>query len=608
MLFYTFKVKNILLTVLSLGVISLALTLKVYYPKLEKPISEDLISVKKEILNTNEDFGSQVKLFLSHVDQDGNSENLHIQFLKLRSTYKKMEWAVEYFMPTSARLINGPAIAEIEVAENMIIEPEGLQVLEELIFPYKPENKAEVIRQLKKMLSKSQTIEANFNTISVDRMQVFDALREQVFRISSLGIAGFDTPVINSQLQEMPVALESIGEILKIISKNADNKVLGEIINMIGGARSYLHKNHHPENFDYAYFLQQYLNPIPALLLDFKAAESIKDIGIVRGLKEDASSFFALRAFDVNAFIPGEKYQFSSEKASLGKKLFNDQQLSRNNDRSCATCHHSDKAFSDGRQKSLSIEGGALIRNSPSLSYSAFQHGQFWDMRREDLESQTADVITNKDEMHGNLKEIQNKINSNKMYRQDFSNVYNSDKVEIWQIQNALASYIRSLPKFNSDFDEFMRGDVKAISERQKQGFNLFVGKAKCASCHFLPLFNGTVPPDFSKTEQEILGIAKDFHNHKLDEDPGKGRFSPQIAFLQKSFKTPTIRNIDKTAPYMHNGGYQTLEQVMDFYNNGGGKSFGFKIEHQTLPDNQLKLTKPEIASIIDFMKSLNDH
>ncbi|MCB4234773.1 cytochrome C peroxidase [Kaistella anthropi] len=465
------------------------------------------------------------------------------------------------------------AIPEIEPAENMVIEPEGLQVLEELVYPYAPENKAEVIRQLKKLLSHSGTVETHFTTISIDRAQVFDAIRQQVFRITSLGISGFDTPISASHLEEMPVTLESIGKILTMISKNKENVVLEKITKKLTAAKIFLKKSSDPQTFNYAQFLPEYLNQISALLLDFKSAEKIKDIGVVRALKKDASSFFALGAFDVNAFVPyGEKYQFSAEKASLGKKLFNDPQLSKSNDRSCASCHHSDKAFSDGKVKSLSLEGGELSRNTPSLSYSAFQNGQFWDMRREDLESQTADVITNKDEMHGNLKDIADKINKNTNYVKEFNVVFGGENVDVWQIQNALASYIRSLPQFNSDFDEFMRGNPKAISERQKEGFNLFVGKAKCASCHFIPLFNGTVPPDFSKTEQEILGIAANFHNKELDKDKGKGKFSSQIAFLQNSFKTPTIRNIEKTAPYMHNGGYQTLEQVMDFYNKGVGK------------------------------------
>lgn len=228
-------------------------------------------------------------------------------------------------------------------------------------------------------------------------------------------------------------------------------------------------------------------------------------------------------------------------------------------------------------------------------------------MRSEDLEGQSSAVITNKDEMHGNLDQIIIKIAKVPGYSRQFSAIYKTKKIEKWQLQNALASYIRSLPKFNSRFDQFMRGSQNAMTQQERDGLNLFTGKAKCASCHFIPLFNGTVPPTYTRTEQEVLGIASDFTNRKLDDDPGRGRFHETVAFLKHSFKTPTLRNISKTAPYMHNGGYKTLKQVMDFYNRGGGLGLGFKIENQTLPPENLNLSDAEIEKIIAFMETLTD-
>ncbi len=152
-----------------------------------------------------------------------------------------------------------------------------------------------------------------------------------------------------------------------------------------------------------------------------------------------------------------------------------------------------------------------------------------------------------------------------------------------------------------------MRGNKSAMTASQRQGFNLFVGKGKCSTCHFLPLFNGTVPPKYAKTEQEILGTAKDGSNSTLDPDLGRGKFHETVEFLQHSFKTPTLRNIAKTAPYMHNGGYKTLKEVMNFYNKGGGLGLGFKVKNQTLPPNPLNLSDQEIDKIIDFMGALSD-
>ena len=572
----------------------------------QQPLDEDLPAVKQYILRTNEHFLSQVKELVALTEQDASQEVVRQKFDKLRETYKQMEWAVEYFLPHSARFINGPPLPEIEFAEHTALEPEGLQVLEELIYGFDEENRSEIVRHLKRLINKAGTIKTNFSTISVNRSQVFDALRQQIFRISSLHIAGFDTPISDSNLREMPLALESIAHNLRLISTKK-SEPLAKIEHEINSAVDILRKNPDRNTFDYLTFISEHLNRISASILEFRNSENISTVNITTALSKDARHFYDSHAFDADAFVPGEKFKITPTKVALGKTLFNDPMLSKEGNRSCATCHVLEKAFTDGFAKSMSLENNPLQRNTPSLNYAALQHGQFWDMRSEDLEGQSSEVITNKDEMHGDLDEIIGRINKNEKYRKAFGQIFKTKNAEVWQLQNLLASYIRSLPKFSSRFDRFMRGETSRLNADEKKGFNLFVGKANCASCHFLPLFNGTVPPNYSKTEQEILGVAEDFHNKRIDNDPGRGRFHETVAFLQKSFKTATVRNISKTAPYMHNGGYRTLEQVMDFYNKGGGKGFGFKLENQTLPEDPLNLTAKETAQIIEFMKALED-
>ena len=573
----------------------------------EKPINEDLGTIKTEILKINKTFDTQTNELINLVEKNEDSKTIQARFDQLRLSYKKMEWAIEYFLPNSARFINGPALPEIEFEEHTVLEPEGLQVLEELIYPYSPENKEEVIRMLKKLVNKSGAIKTNFETISINRNQVFDALRQEVFRISSLGIAGFDTPISGKHLQEMPYTLESLKYFLKHIAYEKNNKAFQSISRLIDQAKAELQKNSNKDTFNYADFIVDVLNPLASEVLEFKKIEDIQDIEVTSVINKNTANFFSKDAFNPNAFVPGKKFEMSTEKADLGKKLFSDNLLSKNNDRSCATCHVAGKAFTDGMEKSMSLMGVPLSRNTPSLNYSGLQQAQFWDMRQADLEGQSSDVIRNKEEMHGDLETIIAKINAHPEYSKVFKQIYQTNKVETWQLQNALASYIRSLPTFNSNFDAFMRGNKNAITANQKQGFNLFVGKAKCATCHFFPLFNGTVPPNYVKTEQEVLGTAENAKNQKLDSDLGRGKFHATVEALQHSFKTPTIRNVNKTAPYMHNGGYQTLKEVMDFYNKGGGKGLGLKVNNQTLPEDQLNLTDKEIEQIIDFMKTLDD-
>jgi cytochrome c peroxidase len=132
------------------------------------------------------------------------------------------------------------------------------------------------------------------------------------------------------------------------------------------------------------------------------------------------------------------------------------------------------------------------------------------------------------------------------------------------------------------------------------------MGKAKCGTCHFFPLFNGTVPPDFRKQNQKFWAFLTNLEA-KIDKDLGRGTYNPQIADWHFAFKTPTIRNIEKTAPYMHNGAYPDLNSVIDFYDHGGALGLGVNLENQTLSDEQLKLNQAEKTALIAFLKTLTD-
>ena len=151
-----------------------------------------------------------------------------------------------------------------------------------------------------------------------------------------------------------------------------------------------------------------------------------------------------------------------------------------------------------------------------------------------------------------------------------------------------------------------MRGYEKQLNNSEKRGFNLFAGKAKCATCHFIPLFNGLVPPDFNETESEVLGIPGRSNKKQVDGDLGKYDFTKAVIH-QHAFKIPTLRNVSLTAPYMHNGVFKTLEEVIDFYDKGGGAGIGIKLPNQTLPADKLNLSKQEKKDIISFLHTLTD-
>lgn len=184
-----------------------------------------------------------------------------------------------------------------------------------------------------------------------------------------------------------------------------------------------------------------------------------------------------------------------------------------------------------------------------------------------------------------------------------FQKAFPNRIIDEFAIKNALASFIGSLSAYDSKFDAYMSGNG-TFDKDEIAGFNLFTGKAKCATCHFIPLTNGTVPPSFVKSESEVLGVPD--ASKKLDADLGKFELT-KAAIHRNSFKTPTIRNVALTAPYMHNGVFKTMEEVVDFYNDGGGNGMGFEMLNQTLPTDKLNLSALEKKQLISFMNALTD-
>jgi cytochrome c peroxidase len=563
-------------------------------------------TIKQNLLVDLNKLSNEILQFQKLVDSNASPKEIVEQFKKSRLFYKKVEWAIEYFIPETARFMNGPALDEMELEENRSFEPHGFQVIEEMIYPeYKIEDKENVIRELNIFQSNIKQLKTTFEVITISDDYVLDAIEQNIFRVIALGITGFDSPILQSSIPEAGESLLSISKPLEII--NSDNKTLADLKKLIVKAQQYCKENNNFNAFDRAFFITEYLNPISKKIKTFQKEENIKNVKKTSPLKPEIETLFDKDAFDVNAFVLSKDYNYTTDKAKLGEKLFYDTSLSKNNDRSCASCHHPEKAFTDGLKTNVSLTGSNLARNTPTLTYASLQNAQFWDMRQLDLEKQSVDVIQNKDEMHGSMDEIHAKILLNAAYISLFKKAYpKTSKPEAWQIQNAIASYVRSLNAFDSRFDEYMRGNKNALNNQEIEGMNLFMGKAKCATCHFTPLFNGTVPPSYSKSEHEVIGTPQDASGKKLSVDQGRYLYN-KMPQLVGAFKTPTVRNAAVTAPYMHNGVFKTLEEVVDFYNKGGGQGLGYEVENQTLPFDELKLTKIEEKALVAFMKTLTD-
>ncbi|SDE11767.1 cytochrome-c peroxidase [Pedobacter soli] len=558
------------------------------------------------------DFDEQLTEFQSIIDQklfkaaqNRDEKAIKQAFLLARAKYKQLEYYIEYFFPSTAVMLNGAPIDEIELGENLIENPTGFQVMEEIIYesPTK-ENRLELLNEVKKMQLNLQRV-SRFNAqYQLTDAQLFDAIRLEIFRITSLGITGFDTPNALQSIPETTSALKGIEGVLeKYEGKAADQTITSAI--------AYLDKNSDFNTFDRLTFITQYLDPISKKINAIRLKKNIATAASGSALRDEAVSMFEPNAFNVNKFVGNSTLFISDAKIALGKTLFNDPVLSNSGNRNCAGCHHQAKAFTDGLTKAVGIsKRETLLRNTPTLSYAGLQRGFFYDLKAGTLEDQALDVVHHKQEMNGSLSRAAERINASKNYQTLFQTAYQdkAGKADPWKIQHALASYIRSLSPFSSRFDRYMQGDQKQLSTEEKKGFNLFMGKAKCGSCHFAPLFNGTPAPLFNKSEAEVLGVPATTDTIKPQLDRDLGRYAlynyPQY---KHAFKTSTLRNITKTAPYMHNGVYKTLEEVMDFYNRGGGAGMGIEVDNQTLSADKLNLSKTEIKQIIAFLDTLED-
>jgi cytochrome c peroxidase len=536
-----------------------------------------------------------------------SQKQLQDLFLQSRIAYKKFEWAAEYFMPAISRFVNGPPVQEIEMPEMQVLEPAGLQIMEGILFPgYDTTRKRELISQLKMLHLRCDEYRTYFRRINILDWQVLEAVKLEVFRIMTLGITGFDNPLTLKSMQESASSLASLRIVL---ADFPDSVNTGNVGGKLETAINYLTINPDFNSFNRMEFITNHCNPITQGITDLEEKLKVHVNKYNRLLNQDAKTLFDTNTFNVNAYAPDHSSFISNEKIALGKKLFSDPVLSGTGKRSCQSCHQPEKAFTDGMMKNTIIGKNELLaRNTPTLLNAALQPSLFYDLRVNSLEDQSLTVVQSSKEMHGSMAVSVKRLWRDPIYRHLFLAAFpyeDKSRIDTFEVMNAIGSYIRSLVLLNSRFDEYMRGNHAAMHADEINGFNLFMGKAKCATCHYMPLFNGTFPPGYKKIEVEVIGVPKSMTNNEIDSDLGRYDIV-NVGSVKHAFKISTVRNASRTAPYMHNGVFATLEQVMDFYNKGGGAGLGIKLENQTLPVDKLNLTEKEISDIISFIKSLD--
>ena len=289
-----------------------------------------------------------------------------------------------------------------------------------------------------------------------------------------------------------------------------------------------------------------------------------------------------------------EDNPYSKEKAELGWLLYFDKRLSGDLTVSCASCHAPEKAFTDGSAVSIGIKGQKGGRSAPTVINRAYSTLQFWDGRAESLEEQAKGPIANPLEM--TLEKEADKAHEGSVsrlksvpgYVSRFKKVFESDKLDINQVAKAIATFERTVYSGNAPFDRYQEGDEKAMSKEQIRGHDVFFKKAACDSCH--------IGFNFTDGSFANIGIGMDQKN------PDLGRYNLTHREEDKgAFKTPTLREIEHTGPYMHDGRFKTLEEVVDHYDKGGIKN---KYLDQRI--KPLKLSKQDKSDLVAFLKALS--
>lgn len=277
-----------------------------------------------------------------------------------------------------------------------------------------------------------------------------------------------------------------------------------------------------------------------------------------------------------------EDNEMTEEKIALGQMLYFDERLSGNNKLSCASCHAPGAGYGDGLATFIGFEGFEGHRNSPTIINSGYYKENFWDGRAGSLEEQALGPIQAEGEMNQNLDELIDELNAVPGYVDEFNKVFN-DKITADNIAKAIATFERTIVVKDTAFDKYLAGDDDAISDEAKEGMKLFVGKASCISCHAGPLLS-------------------DHNYHNLGMEGDDGRFEVTGNETDKGkFRTSGLRGIADSAPYMHDGSLATLEDVVNYYNTGGGTH-----PNKSELMKPLNLTQEEVSYLVAFLESMS--
>ena len=541
-----------------------------------------------------------------------------------RPALKQVDFWLRYLEPIAYKKINGPLPVEWEN-----------EVFEKFEKPYKRDGAGLTLAELylnQDVVSKDSLL--HLIQLSIDAVKTFraDSITNQLktpdhfflcnrlflLNLAAIYTTGFECPDKGRVIPELNAMMTGTRNIYLNYNQSFPAvQITKEYLALYDKAVDFV--EHQPRDFvrfDHFSFIKNYINPLFSI-----NQKLIVQYGIVSHSTNDYTLNNGINSiFDKGLYTPqNTKGIFSmvddsealSEIRAIGKLLFYDPILSGNNSRSCASCHKPKQYFTDTTlATNLQFDGEhRLPRNTPTLINVVYNHLLMLDGRHISLQNQGKDVITNPIEMGGSEQEVIKKVLSCREYKSAFKKFLKltpeENEITLGHIVSAITFYYRDFSNYYSSFDDAMN-DGRPLARDAISGFNLFMGKAQCGTCHYVPQFNG-VPPPYIGSEFEVIGVPADTAYSRLSED--KGRYVANPAFeTMNAFRTGSIRNAAHTKPYMHNGVFRTLDDVITFYDAGGGSGKKLKVTNQTLASDPLKLTASERTELIAFIHSLDEH
>jgi len=604
------------ITILALGSVMLSFMRQdVHYSIEESPVQESLewvLTKHQSLVDATSQFSQLVK------NEKVEASKVREEFHQLKRQFKQLEFIYYYVDPQSFSIgINGAPLPKLQkkVPDMTILEPKGFQRIEEMI--YTDEENDALIKMIDKLKEQLSIYTPLFSKRYVTDPVIFEALRYGIIRMNTMGITGFDAPGNAApSLKDAAQFFESYSTILKFYKKYLPKHDYQKNIVLANKAVRDL-EGASFETFDRFEFIKEVLDPLWRYSLETQQTLQIelpnqRFSKIQRPVNYMANSLYA-SDFLNKLFYSEHTFGDDEQKIKLGETLFFDQRLSKSGEHSCASCHQPSKAFTDGLPLSKDLtNGGQGKRNSPTLINAVYAERYFHDMRVDRLAFQMDHVVLNPIEFNTRYDSIIARLRLDEELTAQMMDAYGNEGITKNTLTNAMSAYVASLTSFDSAFDKMIRNETNDLDADVINGFNLFMGKAACATCHFPPTFSGLLPPEYSESESEVLGVPSTPQApFEIDPDPGRYMnhlLKEQATFYKHAFKTPTVRNINQTAPYMHNGVYNSLDEVIEFYDVGGGVGLAVEVPNQTLPGDSLHLTENEKLNLKLFLESLEDN